>query len=178
MILKKRSGAKLAFFLLFHTDRSTLPYRVGFPILVANVVRMGLLQAKLSEVRGQPTQVLPPKLLRPSRSYRVTAPDGSTHDGKSNSEGILSGVPAPLVGRYVISDAGKDVAHIGVSLLSAAETSLSAAEEIQFRELSVSASETKIKSDHPLWPTFAFLAFGLLLVEWWFFQRRPGGLPT
>ena len=30
----------------------------------------------------------------------------------------------------------------------------------------------------PLWPTFALAGLGVLLVEWWYFQRRPGGWPS
>jgi hypothetical protein len=178
LILKKRTGERLAFYLLFDTDRSTFPYRVGFPILIANVVQIALQQAELSEARGRPAGVLPPKSLEPNQSYQITAPDGSRHDVESNADGIVSGVPAPLVGSYVVSQEGKEVTQIGVSLLNKTETSLVGVAKIQFRELSVTASETQIESDHPLWPTFAFLAFGLLLVEWWFFQRRPGGVST
>lgn len=177
LILQKRTGDRLAYYFLFHTDRSTLPYRVGFPILVANIVQTALQQSDLSEVRGQPTQILPRQNLKPNRPYRVTLPDGTEHECKTDSDGILSGVPAPLVGRYVVRESRKTVANIGVSLLNATETTLKAAPEIQFRELSVAASEATFESDHPLWPMLTIAAFGLLLVEWWYFQRRPGGVP-
>ncbi|MCH7687251.1 MAG: VWA domain-containing protein, partial [Planctomycetes bacterium] len=165
LILKNRTGKRLSYYLLFHTDRSTLPYRVGFPILVSNIVQIALQQAELSEVRGHPTQTLPPQSLQPHREYRITAPNGTRSNMKSDSNGILSGVPAPLVGRYIVSRDGKHVANTGVSLLNAMETSLNSVEQLQFRELSVSASDVTFQSDQPLWPIFAFAAFFLLLVE-------------
>jgi len=61
-----------------------------------------------------------------------------------------------------------------VSLLTVTETSLATVEQLQFRESSVAASATMLKSDHPLWGVFAAIGFALLLVEWWYFQRRPG----
>ena len=29
-----------------------------------------------------------------------------------------------------------------------------------------------IDTDRPLWPTLAWIAFIVLLVEWWYFQRK------
>ena len=177
LVLQRRDGEKIAYFLLFHTDRSTLPYRVGFPILVSNAVEIATHQASIAEVRAASTGVLPEKSLLADREYRVVGPDGSRRDAKSNANGVLSGIAAAKVGKYVIDESGREVAQIGASLLDARETSLSAVEVIQFRELSVSTTETRIKRDRPLWSTFAMLAFGMLLVEWWYFQRRPGGPP-
>ena len=116
LVLRKQDGANLTFVLLFHTDRSTLPYRVGFPILVANVVQAALEQAGLAEVQG-------------------------TH-----------------------------------SLLSPHETSLAALERLEFNErLSVAASTGPVKMNRALWPWFVLAALGMLAIEWWFFQRKPGG---
>ena len=176
LILKKRVGQKLSFYLLFHTDRSTMPYRVGFPILVTNAVQIALRESALSEVRAHSTGTLPDRMLTPDETYSVIAPDGSKREFQSNSSGLLSGIAAPQIGRYRIEEGGKRVANIGISLLAASESSLEYVDEIQFKELSVAASETMIKSNQPLWPTLALIAFCLLLVEWWYFQRRPGGV--
>ena len=42
LIVERTDGDALHVALLFHTDRSTLPYRVGFPIFVSNVVHATL----------------------------------------------------------------------------------------------------------------------------------------
>lgn len=178
LILEKRSGQRQLYYLLFHTDHSTLPYRIGFPILVANAVQIALGQAELSEVRAAPTGVLPAKTFRPGREYDITAPDGGRYSVSSNEEGVLSGVPAPHVGRYVIRDGSRQVAAVGVSLLSGFETQLEGVDEIQFRELSVAAADSRIDSELPLWSYLAAAALCVLLVEWWYFQRRPGGVPA
>ena len=178
LILKKRVGQRQLFYLLFHTDRSTLPYRIGFPILVSNALEIALQQADLSEVRAEPTGVLPAKTYRADREYQITGPDGSRYAAKSNSQGVVSGVPAPYVGRYVVKEGSKKVDSVGVSLLPADETALSGVDEIQFRELSVAAASSKIDSDWPLWSYLTAAALCALLVEWWYFQRRPGGAPA
>ena len=54
------------------------------------------------------------------------------------------------------------------------ESGLRAVEKILFAEdLEVAVAQETVKNDRPLWHTLAILAFALLLVEWWFFHRRP-----
>ncbi|MGH7127822.1 MAG: hypothetical protein ACREIV_04600, partial [Planctomycetaceae bacterium] len=168
------------YYLLFHTDRSTLPYRVAFPILIANLVQIGLQTASLSEVRGAKTGVLPEiaaRGLEPNETYWVTGPHGIEERAESDASAVVSGIAAPRVGRYRIGS-GETAIQIGASLLDAPETRLEAVEEIQFEELSVRAAEEQLQSDWPLWPYLAMLGFGVLLAEWWFFQRRPARAST
>ncbi len=116
LVLRRQEGASLSYAFLFHTDRSTLPYRVGFPILVANVVQAAREQAGLAEVQGTR------------------------------------------------------------SLLSSHETSLVARERLEFNEkLAVAAAAAPLKVDRVLWPALVLAGLALMLVEWWFFQRKPGG---
>ena len=66
--------------------------------------------------------------------------------------------------------------RVGASLLSASETSLASVEQIQMNEqLQVTATAAPVKTDWPLWPPLLMLGLCVLLVEWWFFQRKPGG---
>jgi hypothetical protein len=52
---------------------------------------------------------------------------------------------------------------------------LKAVEALRFTELTVAAEKSdKIDSDQPLWWTLALLAFGVMLFEWWYFQRARG----
>ena len=176
LILRQRTGTTLAFFLLFHTDRSTLPYRIGFPIMVANVAQLALRRAGLAEAEPVCTGVLPPITVSPSAASRIRLPDGTVLEQDADAEGILSGVRARQVGYYDVSDTEGKSVKIGASLLNAGETCLAAVEEIQFQEaLSVAASSQLLKTDKPLWATLGLLAFAVMLGEWWYYQRRSGG---
>ncbi|MBW3543200.1 MAG: hypothetical protein KY476_23345, partial [Planctomycetes bacterium] len=172
LALKKRSQTRLWYQLLFHTDRSTLPYRVGFPILVSNLVEVARHNSRLGEVRAAQTGVLPVRELEPDKLYGIEGPRGFQAEVRSRRDGTLSGVPAPRVGEYVLSTGGGEAVRLGVSLLDTRETSLVAVDAIQFDELSVEASGAELQRDRPLWPMLALAGFGVLLVEWWFFQRR------
>ena len=172
----RRSTARRQGYLLFHTDRSTLPYRVGFPILVQNVVNIALQQASLSELRSARTGVLPPLELQPGESITVTGPDGSESTHTTDEYGVLDGVAAPAVGEYNVRRGGRTIRRIGVGLLNSTETSLFGVDELQFREVPVVAESERLQADKPLWSTLALVAFFMLLIEWWYFQKRPAGM--
>jgi len=176
LLLEKRRGQEVFYHLLFHTDHSTLPYRIGFPILVSNLVQAALDQSGLAKAQGVRTGVLPPLPLKPGRAYAVEGPDGATRHETSDKQGLLAGIPAPKVGPYRVTEGGSDAAKLGASLVSPTETQLAGVEAIEFNEkLSVAASQAPLRTDRPLWWTLAVIAFAVLLGEWWLFQRRPGG---
>lgn len=176
LLLEKREstsgGEKLSFYLLFHSDRSTLPYRIGFPILLANLVQLAQAAAGLAECRSNRTGVLPALTLLADRLYLVEGPDGSGREHRSSHDGRLRGIPAPRVGIYEIREKGAPKTRVGASLLSTSETLLRAIDKIHFSELSVAAASAPLKTDKSLWLRIAMLAFCVLLGEWWYFNRR------
>jgi Ca-activated chloride channel family protein len=177
LLLQKREGLQTTWWFTFDTDRSTLPFRVGFPILVANAVDAALKQAALSEVSAAPTGVLPALSLEADRDYVVTTPRGEQLAGRSGATGLLTGIPAARVGRYSVAEGQDTVAVVGTGLLSVTETSLAAVEELRFSEATVATGTTEtLETDRPLWWTLALVAFGLLMFEWWYFQRARGAV--
>ncbi|MFT5125257.1 MAG: hypothetical protein ACI97B_003901, partial [Verrucomicrobiales bacterium] len=64
---------------------------------------------------------------------------------------------------------------VSLGLLNPLETHLTGVDKLVFNQLSVDASTGKKKTDRNLWPMLTLIAFILLLVEWVFYQRRPGG---
>ncbi len=177
LMLQRREGLSVSYWFTFHTDRSTLPYRVGFPIIAANAVESALKQASLSDVAAAPTGVLPPISVDGNRSYTIRTPDGESLAAESNVAGTLDGIAASRVGRYDVMDGANIVTSIGTGLLSGTETSLKPVEELRFSELTVATDEAqKIDSDKPFWWLLALLAFGVLMFEWWYFQRARGAM--
>jgi hypothetical protein len=65
---------------------------------------------------------------------------------------------------------------VGAGLLSPSETSLAGVAQIEFNEqLQVAEASAVVKTDWPLWPTLLMVALVVMLAEWWFFQKKPGG---
>ena len=176
LLVRKQDSDGVRFALLFDTDRSTLPYRVGFPIFVANVVQAALEQAGLAEVVGARTGVLPPVNLAPGHRYELQAPEQKLEPVTADERGMVSGVAASRVGYYSILENGAVRRRMGAGLLSPTETSLAGVEQIEFNErLQVGAAAVVVKTDRPLWPALLMGGLCVLMVEWWFFQRKPGG---
>ena len=78
----------------------------------------------------------------------------------------------------MVKTASEEDRVVGVSLLNSDETLLKTIDSIQFSELSIEVAEEKIKKDQPTWKYFAFFGFLFLILEWWYFQRRPGRRPS
>jgi Ca-activated chloride channel homolog len=171
LILRNRTGSRLSFYLLFHTSRSTLEFRVAFPVLVANVVQLARQEASIGDVKGLRTGVLPAISLEPNSDYTVTGPDGVIQGVRADEDGQLRGITADRAGRYRIIGEGTEQNSVAANLLSTEETTLASVDSIQFDEQSVSSADEVLDNDRPLWSILTLLAFVTLLVEWWFFQR-------
>lgn len=177
MLLQKREGLSVSYWFVFNTDKSTLPFRVGFPIIAANAVESALKQASLSEAMAAPTGVLPAISLEADRQYTVKGPEEQSTTVTSNSAGLLTGVPGAKVGRYDVMEGADVVASVGTGLLNPMETSMTLVDQLQFTELTVETEQTdKVDTDKPLWWMLAFGAFLLMLFEWWYFQRARGAM--
>jgi hypothetical protein len=176
LVLEHKGDGRLDIHFLFSPDRSSLVFRVGFPILVQNITQVALTRAGLLEARATPTGTLPPLKIPPETEYRVTGPNGFSDSGRSDKDGYVIGLAAPFVGLYEITG-GTEPQRIGVSLLASGESSMAAIDKLIFPEVSVNAADAVVKSDQPLWGWFAIAGLGLLMVEWWYFQKRPAGVP-
>ncbi len=176
LILEKPNEAGTEFQFVFHPDRSSLVYRVGFPILIQNATQVALQRAALSEAKGTPTGSLPTQKLLADTDYTVTGPHGFSQTAKSDDNGFLSGIEAPFVGLYEVSG-GAEPVQVGISLMASHESSLVSVEKLQFPEVAVAATETAVKSDQPLWGWFALAGLTFLVLEWWYFQKKPSGVP-
>ena len=176
LILHRAGAVRDEYVLLFHTDRSTLVYRIGFPVFVKNALEEARRLAGLSEIQSHATGVLADRQVTPETTYTVIAPNGTLSTHRSSSDGVLSGIAAPSIGRYTITEGGREVASVGVNLQSTAETGLETVDSLRVKEVRVQATTTRLQSDRPLWPWLALLGFAILLAEWWFYQKRPSGL--
>lgn len=159
--------------LLFHPDHSTLPFRVAFPIFVSNLVAHAQKLAGLAEANAVSTGVLPPLPAAPNATVSVRGPRNLTREEKAGERGLVTGIPAPRAGEYRLSSGGSTTT-LGASLLNGAETGLAAVDEVGFGDrISIATETVAPKADRSLWWMLAAVGYGVLLLEWWWFQRRP-----
>jgi hypothetical protein len=107
----------------------------------------------------------------------VVPPAGAVSVRTTDDAGLLLGVSAPLSGLYEIRQGNNLLARVGTALLNSSETSLATVDKIQFNELAVEKSEERRTSDQLWWRQLAMAALCVLLIEWWYFQKRPAGIP-
>lgn len=172
ILVRDREGI-IDYYLLFHPDRSTLPYRVAFPVMVNNLIELALERAGLAEIRGASTGTLPLRQVEANRQYDIIDPDGSRQTAQSSGDGLLSGIAADQVGKFRIEQGGALVASVGISLIEPLETSMKTVEDLQFPEVTVESSIDLLKSDTPFWQWMVLFGFLMMIVEWWYFHRRP-----
>jgi Ca-activated chloride channel homolog len=171
LILRNRSASRLTFHTLFHTSRSTLEFRVAFPVLVTNLVELARQEASVGEASGHQTGVLPPLTVDAETEYSITAPDASVQRVQADGDGQLSGVAASLVGEYRFQGETTEPFSLNANLLDSYETTLAFVNSIEFDEQSINSADEVLDNDRPLWSILTLIAFGVLLVEWWFFQQ-------
>lgn len=172
LMISRTEGELGRVHLLFHPDRSTLPFRVAFPVWVSNLVQHARKLSGTSEAVAASTGILPPQTFSGAGEVKVDGPAGKRTERLSEA-GIATGIPAPRVGEYRLSGPGGDT-RVGASLLSLHETSLAAVNEVEFGDsVAVAAGEVATKTDRSLWWFVALLGYCVLLLEWWWFQRKP-----
>jgi hypothetical protein len=159
--------------LLFHTDRTTLPYRVGFPVLVANALAWAQRRAGLAETTALAVGELAQFDGVPNEHYHLLGP-GSQERRVCDPDGVVRGFRMPRAGRYQLLAAGVIQRTLHANLLSRQETRLQRNESLTFREsLQVAATTRALVNDRPAWPLLVWVALALLCVEWWIFHVGP-----
>ena len=171
LLLKKEWADQTTYNLLFNISKSTLPFRVAFPIIMQNLVDMARKKAGLADQTAARTGILPRLRLMPKTQYTIHSPDGTVTTETTAKNGYLPAVSAPNSGNYTISRNNRTI-NIGVSLLNKDESMLTGTDEIKFNELSVSAAKKSALAPHSLWKYFAIAALVFLCLEWWFFNKR------
>ena len=175
LLLSHPTPGRTSYWLTFASDRSTLSYRLGFPVLAGNLVARTLALGGQAEIQGAPTGTLPPIAAR--GPVTVTGPDGS-HSGPfaPDADGEVGGIAAPLPGMWTVhgafADGVGDLA-IGVGLLNAGESRLNAVDKLQVREVAVAASSSAGVGEWRWWPWLVVAAMAVLAFEWAFAHRAP-----
>src|SRR3989442_10025607 len=84
LALLRSEGGNARVHLLFHPERSTLPFRVALPIFTANLVEQALTLAGLSEATAAATGVLPQQNFTASAAVNGRGPSHFTRTERSD----------------------------------------------------------------------------------------------
>jgi Ca-activated chloride channel family protein len=167
-------GRQRILWLGFDTLESTWPYRVSFPIFVANVAEFlnpaTERNSQLLVHAGDPFRLALSQPL--TNNAQITLPDGTTRPIKVD----------PKANELVFGDTYREgVYHLKtgtnetvfcVALLDAAESNIKPREELQFGKYNKVSATTLHRANMELWRTIAAIALFILMFEWWYYHRR------
>ncbi|MEA3247592.1 MAG: hypothetical protein U9Q74_15675, partial [Gemmatimonadota bacterium] len=171
MVVALQRGELRAVALGWNLLDSDLPLRVGFPVLLRNILGW------LGEVRGEEVA----RVMRPGTTVRFAAPpevrsaDLVTPDGRRRSVEAMGGeltvAGSESVGVYRLV-AGERRWRWAADLRDPAESDLTPRTELTVGGKVMAAGRREVRTQRHLWPWLVALALVALAVEWHFYHRR------
>ena len=158
-------------------DDGDLPLRIAFPVMMTNAVNWFLSRSGEIEPALQTGELAKvPVVGGGEGSWTWTGPDGEVHLATTEEESILVG-PVDRVGLVSIGNTVMQAASLpvdaapvktlAVNLCDASESDLRSRGEIPIRDDEVSGAGYR-----SIWFYLTCLAIGLIVAEWFLYQRR------
>lgn len=172
LVAAQAAGGGERLFLLFASRRSTLPWRLAFPLLAGNLVDRTRALRGLDQTVCLPTGLLTLSGCAPGAEVRLRGPGGTVMSAQTDTDGVAAGLAADRPGPWILED-GFRHRHLGIGLLDPGETRLERRQSLQLRETTVPAAGAAAShAAGPLWPWLAAAAIALLAFDWWWMHRR------
>lgn len=156
------------------------PLQASFPLFLRNVTYvLGNVSDSAGEERVQPGEV---KTLRPDRAVKTIEVFGPGRNGLPDPTGKPEALERKArpdfsiggtdhVGVYEVRWDGKPQRDFAVNLLDAEESNIEPRMAIQIGQDSIAASQSR-GTPYDTWKWVALAALGLLLLEWYVYNRR------
>lgn len=177
LMASKVAGDDRMVVLTANLDDGDLPLRIAFPVLMTNAVnwflsRSGEIEASLRT--GELAKVELPSPGEDDAAWTWVGPDGDVHVTTTEDESALlqSALVGPVdrVGMVTLERSGETVKTMAVNLCDASESDLRSRGEFAASETSVARSGLR-----SIWFYLTCLALGLIVGEWFLYQRRIVG---
>lgn len=123
----------------------------------------------------QPGEIIRERVPAGAGEVEVTTPEGRTHVTSAGADGQVVFGPVETSGVYRLSwrTGGERRSRlVAANLLDAGESDVSAAEELSLATGAVEATAAPVRLDRRLWPWFIAGALGVLMLEWYVYNRR------
>lgn len=145
-----------------------------FVMFMQNVVRTLTASAGDAAHMLRPSDTITCAVPRGAATAEITRPDGEVDTVDVANRLQLVYGRTESVGLYQISfdDAAKTRAVYAVNLLDRVESTISPNDRFVVGSDVVSGQEAVERTNQPLWPYAVLAAIGVLLIEWWIYNRR------
>lgn len=153
-------------------DKSELPFRTAFPILVMNT--LGIYAGAAGELRESLATGATVDVSLPAGEFVLKAPDGGTRKLPAGPTKTTVG-PFEACGVWAIVPAAANAApteEFAVNLMNKAESDLRADETLTTTATAQDAGLVGGFGGRPVWWYLTIAAFALAALEWYLYQRR------
>jgi von Willebrand factor type A domain/Aerotolerance regulator N-terminal len=173
MMVAGELGRQRIIWIGFDTLQSLWPYRVSFPMFVANAVDwLNPANAKNAQLLVKPGDPFRLALTHPEKSAQVTTPAGttSTVELDANANEFVYGDTFKQ-GVYRVRLSTNEVTFCS-DLLDSAESNIKPRDELQLGKYTKVTATTMQRTNMELWRTIASIGLVVLMIEWWYYHRR------
>jgi hypothetical protein len=163
-------------YVAFDPLESNWPYLRSFPFFVYNAVQfLGRSGDALSSALGKVGETI--SLDVPSGVERVSIkePNGQEHEVSVDTTGRAHWGPIRITGLHAVSWNGQLQRRVAVNSPKE-ESNIASVESISIGANTIEASESSGASFIQLWPWALAAVLVVLLLEWWVYQRKTGGV--
>jgi Ca-activated chloride channel family protein len=157
----------------FDTLQSLWPYRVSFPMFVANAVDwLNPANAKNEQLIVKPGDPFRLALTHPEKGAVITRPGGATTtiELDPNANEFVYGDTLKQ-GTYRVRLSTNEVTFCA-DLLDSAESNIKPRDELQLGKYTKVTATTMQRTNMELWRTIASIGLAVLMIEWWYYHRR------
>ena len=173
MMVAGELGRQRILWIGFDTLQSLWPYRVSFPMFVANAVDwLNPANAKNAQLMVKPGDPFRLALTHPEKSAAITTPTGATRtiDLDANANELIYGDTFKQ-GVYRVRLSTNEVTFCS-DLLDSAESNTKPRGELQLGQYTKVTATTIQRTNMELWRTIASIGLVVLMIEWWYYHRR------
>ncbi len=157
---------------------SNWPFQRSFVNFIGNAVEhLGRAGDSVTGRSLAPGEAIALRLPPGSKDGELTLPDGTTTRCTIATDGSFSWGPVQLAGLYRLSFASpvgdtRDTRMVGVNIESADEARIAPRESLDFGTTTVQGINVASSRRGALWPWILGACLGLMLLEWWSYQRQ------
>ena len=168
-----RGGLQVGVF-AFALNDTDLPLQIAFPVLISNLLEWF---TPVGSILNPTPGVGEPVLIRPpldADAVRITGPDGAQFTLPADGDQIVfTNTSQPGVYQLEVFSGG-DVLQtqaFAVNLFAPVESAI-APRDVELNGVVVTRQSADEMGQFEFWPLVALIALAVLMLEWWFYQRR------
>lgn len=171
LVLAGEVGGRRVAIFTFRLQDSDLPLLITYPVLMANLINYLAPAQAFSAPNGlRPGEALTIKPAGGDRVIAIDDPQGTRYSATATEAGVVF-VDTHTLGLYTVVSNQDVLGAFAVNLFDPGESAIRPTPTIRLGRSEVTASAREEEGQLEIWPWLALVAFALVVIEWWVYQR-------